>query len=513
MVAVVTACAMVATACGDGGSTAGSAGSGQPVASGAVGDQLTIALSAPPTTLDPAKARGQLNVFFDELAYEPLIVQASDGSFHPGLATSWHYVGTGNRDFTLELRPNVKFSDGTSLTAAGVVSYLNYLKANSGQESSLFASDTFTASGPLEVAIHASTPNPDFEYNLTQNLLGGDVISAAGLKNPAALGNQTFGAGPYQFAPAQSSSGSSYTFTPNPNYYDKSAVHWKKVVIQIIASPQSTLQALQTGQVDLALGVQSTLAAARKAGLTVTATQTVTSVVLADRAGSITKPLGDPQVRQALNYATDRASITNALFAGNKPTDQLSVPGGYAYDGSLDNAYPYDPDKAKQLLAAAGYPNGFAMNLLATDVGGFSLVAQALSQQWRKIGVDVTVSDVAGSTYIPQSLSGKSAAFIGNLVPQPIATEGSSQFLPAAQNNPERFADPTLLALYNSDVAETGAAKESLDRQIEAYLVHQAWFVPVVAQAVPFYAAKKITVAAISAQAGYVSLYDVQQAR
>jgi peptide/nickel transport system substrate-binding protein len=463
--------------------------------------------------LDPAKARGQFNIFFDQLAYEPLIVQNSDGSFHPGLATSWRYVGAGNRDFTLQLRPNVEFSDGTRLTAVGVVSYLTYLAHATGQESTLFAEDTFTASGPLAVTIQTTTPNPDLPYDLTQNLLGGDVISPAGLRNPAELGNKTFGAGPYQFAPTQSSAGSSYTFTPNPNYYDKAAVHWKKVVVEIIANAQSTLQALQTGQVDLALGVQSTLAAARQAGLTVTTAETVTAVVLADLSGSIDEPLGNVQVRKALNYATDRRAIANALFAGNKPTDQLTVPGGYAYDASLDNVYPYDPKKAKQLLAAAGYPNGFTMNVVATDVGGFSLLAQALSQQWREIGVNVEIADVAGSAYVTQILDGKTAAYVANLSPQPIATEGNTLFLPAAQDNPEHFVDPTLEGLYNTDLASTGAAKVALDQQIESYLVHQAWYVPVVAQGVPFYATRKITGTAVSAQASYVSLYDVQQAR
>jgi len=127
---------------------------------------------------------------------------------------------------------------------------------------------------------------------------------------------------------------------------------------------------------------------------------------------------------------------------------------------------------------------------------------------------DVKVTDIAnGSAYISQALSGKSAAFVANLSLQPVATQGNTLFLPTAAYNPEHASDATLLRLYNQDVAATGAEKESLDRQIESYLVHQAWFVPVVAQALPFYASKKITGTSVSAQAPYVCLYDVQPAR
>src|SRR5258708_11746718 len=116
-----------------------------------------------PATLDPAKAP-QNYAWFEELAYEPLIVQRSDGSLAPGLATSWSYTGTGNKIFVLHLRPGVKFPDGSPLTAQDVTADLRYVTTAAGQMSAFFAGDTFAATGPLTVTITTAKPNPDFPH-------------------------------------------------------------------------------------------------------------------------------------------------------------------------------------------------------------------------------------------------------------------------------------------------------------------------------------------------------------
>ncbi|HYU84802.1 MAG TPA: ABC transporter substrate-binding protein, partial [Kribbellaceae bacterium] len=339
----------------------------QPKPSGKVGDTLTVAYSSVPQTLDPAKTI-QNNSLYQALAYQPLIVRRSDGSLQPGLATSWRYVGD-NTQLELQLRSGVKFSDGSSLTAQVVADHFGYVLKSGGQFVPLFAGDTFTATGPLTVVIKTPKPNPDLPTLLTQDDVVGGVISPLGLKNTAKLGTQTSGAGPYMLDPAATVAGDHYTFVQNPYYYDKASVHWKKVVVRAITSPQATLNAMKTGQVDFAVGDASTLAAAKQAGLTVNMTPLLwTGVTLADRGGKTSKPLADVRVRQALNYATDRKAISSALFPdGGRPTSQLTVPGGYGYDEKLDDAYPYDVVKAKQLLAEAGYPAGFSLKIVTAD--------------------------------------------------------------------------------------------------------------------------------------------------
>jgi peptide/nickel transport system substrate-binding protein len=484
--------------------------------SAAVSGTLTVAVPAAPPTLDPTKSNGHAGIFFNELAYEPLILLGSDGSYRPGLASSWAYVGTGNTQFVLTLRQGVTFSDGSALTAQNVVDHFHYLATSSGQVAPLFAGDTFTATSPTQVTIKTAKPNPDLVYQLTQDVMAGQVISDPGLKNPAALGTKTYGAGPYELSDTQSSSGSQYTYVPNPHYYDKTAQHWKKVVIKIIASPQSTLQSMLNGQVDIAIGDQTTLAEAKQTGLarpSSTITSNVTGVTLADRGGKLSKPLGDKRVRQALNYATDRDAIVKALFPGNKPTVQMSVPGADGYDAGLEQTYPYDPAKAKALLAQAGYPNGLSFELTTTDANSQSLFAQALAKQWEAVGVKVKIHDIAqGNAYVAQALGGKTPAFTNNYAILPVATEGPNLFLPNAAYNPSHYSDPVLQDLYNQDIRTTGAAKKDLDKKIVAHLVNEAWFVPVVAQGLSFYSTKKVTGTDIAQNTPFLSLYDVRPA-
>jgi peptide/nickel transport system substrate-binding protein len=272
---------------------------------------------------------------------------------------------------------------------------------------------------------------------------------------------------------------------------------------------------MKTGQVDFAVGDASTVGAAKQAGLTVTMTPLLwTGVTLADRGAAIAKPLADVRVRQALNYATDRKAISSALFAGEgQPTSQLTVPGGYAYDKALDNAYPYDPDKAKTLLSQAGYPSGFSLKIVTADYQSMNLVAEALVQQWKKVGVTLQVTDRSDANqYSSEAFGAKYPAFMTIFGQQPIWTEGPSLFLPSALFNPFRSADSELQTLYDQAARATGSAKTAADQAVEGWLVHHAWFVPVVATGLPFYAAKTVTGTTVSPKAPLASIYEIQPA-
>lgn len=506
--AMTTAALMAVAACG--GHATGSA---QTEAAGSSGDVLTVgfALQAP-QTLDPGKT-AQNYEWLEQLAYEPLIVRRSDGRLTPGLATSWSYTGTGNTTFVLHLRSGVKFSDGSSLTAQGVAGDLRYVMRSGGQMAPFFTGDTITATDPLTVTIRTPQPDPDLPLLLTQDYVVGDVISPGALRSPASLGTRTFGAGPYTLDPAQTVTGDHYTYVPNPRYYDKATVHWKKVVVKIITDPQSMLNALKTGEVQVGNGDATTIGAAQQSGLTMASAPLLwTGVTLADRSGKVAKALADVRVRQALNYATDRGAIVNALFPGTgTPTSELTVPGGYGYDAALANAYPHDPAKAKQLLAAAGYPHGFTLKIVTGEYGQMNLVAQALAQQWKKVGVNLQVTDYANSNqYFSAAFGGSFPAFMTAFGQLPIWMEGPSLFLPPASFNPFHTASPGLAALYAQEARSSGTAQGALDRQIEAYLVHQAWFVPVVTTGLPFYATKAVTGIDTSAAAPLLELYEVR---
>src|SRR5579875_2806486 len=239
---VITAVVLLTAACSSGAGTANSS-NGASV--------LTLGSSYTPNSLDPAKINLAMQWYVDP-AYDPLIYMAPDGSLRPGLATSWNYVGSGNKVFELHLRPNVKFSDGSPLTADVLKANIDYFRRNGMATASLLTTvSSVEVVNPTTVRLTLSASDPVLPQVFTQLNVAGDIVSGPALKDPQKLATQTFGAGPYELDAAESSAGSRYTYVPNPNYWNKTAVHYKKIVIEYLANENSRLAALKTGQIDV----------------------------------------------------------------------------------------------------------------------------------------------------------------------------------------------------------------------------------------------------------------------
>jgi len=489
--------AATVTACGS--STTG-ASQGQ-------GDTLTVVSYSPPASMDPAKANVGSDNWFVNLTYDTVLRMREGGKVDAGLATKWGYVGDGNQTFDFTLRDGVKFADGTPVTAEAVAASLNYSRKNALNASWVSAIDSITATGPLTVRIHCSSPHPNVPHLLTQLLMVGSVISPKGLEDPAKLGTQSFGAGPYILDTANTASGDHYTYTPNPNYWDKSKIHWKKVVIKVIPNPNSALQAVKTGQADIINLNAGQVDTAKSGGLAITKSPAFfMGVNLADRDGTLAPQLKDVRVRQALNHAVDRQAITKAVVQEyGQPTDQISLPGLDSYAADYDNHYPYDVDKARKLLADAGYPDGFSLKMETQGMLGIDLVTQAVVQQWKQIGVNV---DVTTDTSIGQWLGnatskrfsalgfgyGGATGYLASLdwmLPHPTAF------------NPFATQDPEVTRRLAAAAAAPADRAPALYQDVMRYAVDQAWFVPVLRMdGIYAYNAKKLT--GFTAAPGYL---------
>jgi peptide/nickel transport system substrate-binding protein len=377
---VVTSLALAACGGGQGNSTGG-AGSAA----------LTVALSSAPNSLDPSQiAVGPFLNYMDP-AYATLLTRKADGTLGAGLADKWGYVGTGNTKFQLHLRAGVKFADGTPITATDVVNSFKYFVKGSGPGGAWFRPLTFATPDSSTVVINSPTPNPDMGALFTPAYVGGAIISPQGLKNPKKLASETFGAGPYVYSAAQSVSGDHYVYVPNKNFYDKSAVHFKKITVRVMPNVNSQVQALKSGQIDLMFGtpdVAPTIAGT-KSLTTLKKPTTWAGLFLLDRDGTVAKGLGDVRVRQALNFAIDRAAITKAVYGDyGTPVAQPAMPGYDGFSPAAEKMYPYDPAEAKKLLKAAGYRNGLT---IPVNYGSFdpstTKMVQAVQDQLAKVGV------------------------------------------------------------------------------------------------------------------------------
>src|SRR5690606_31175870 len=276
---------------------------------------------------------------------------------------------------------------------------------------------------------------------------------------------------------------------PNPHYWNPDGIRYDEVSIKVIPNPSTALSALRSGQVDVIQGDHTTAVSAREAGLEVAWTPLVfVGLAFADRDGSLLPPLGDLQLRQAINHALDRPALTAAILRDyGTPTEQIVPPGWDGYNEAT--FYAHDLERARELLAAAGYGDGFSLPVLTTPFANQEQVVLAIGDQLAQIGITLEITSEADtSIYVEKLVSGEFPAYGIGYGSQPIHLMGPGLFLPnAAVFNPRGSSDEQLQRLYDEAAAAAPDERAELERELVWWLVEQAWFAPVSIMPVYFY--------------------------
>lgn len=510
------------------GAAPGSAGAGSSAAGGnqaasmgitgtpVPGDTLTVGVQAPATSVNPATVDTAF-VQYTYTAYDSLTFRDSDGKITPMLAESWKYTDDKNTGFELTLRNGVTFSNGEKLDAAAVKGSLEYAKAAGGGNGVLLSSVTsITTPDAQTVRLTLNAPNPMLPEILSQSYGIGQIIAPEAVRNPKLLTvqNTSYGVGPYTLDPKNTVAGDHYTYNANPDYYAKGArQHYRKIVMKVIKEPAAAINALVTKQIDVLPGDPSQLPQATKAKLQIVALPFVwAGLNLLDRDGVVSKPLGNVKVRQAMNFAVDRASLTTALLGEyGTPTATITVPGGDGWSQRAADYYSYDVAKAKQLLAEAGYPNGFDLTCVVVPFAGQDTAGKAIAGQLKNIGVNVTFKTVSDAqSYVTAMNDKKTPCAVVGYGAQPMWLMGQGLFLPTATVfNGFKTNSPELVKLYNRAAASSGAERSTLNQQMQMYLVENAWFLPVAFSPVFYFAQPNIGGLKVSASAPTASLLDL----
>lgn len=366
----------------------------QSPATAASNNTLTLGFNTAPISLDPTKAAtGSWNLNYTLPLYATVLETDKNGKYVAGLAEKWGYTNKTNTAYSFTLRKGLKFSDGTALNAAAVVKSIDYFKTGSGPSNAYFKDLTLKAKDAYTVTITSKVPNPMLDFLLSNRIIGSGIINPKVIATPEKLSSDSYGAGAYVLDEKKTIPNSVYVYTPNKYYYNQAAIKFKTITIKVITNVDAALQALKTGQIDVMSGSVSTVdAAKRTSGVKVgVAANNWNGLFLIDRNGEVTKPMGDVRVRQALNYAVDRVAITKAVYgAYGTPTAVPGLPGVLGYDAALEKTYSYNPTKAKQLLAAAGYANGFDLpvNYTGFDPQNAKMV-EAIAGQLAAVGVNL----------------------------------------------------------------------------------------------------------------------------
>ena len=470
--AAVAVLSLTLAACGGGSGDSGGGGS-----SPASSTTLTLGVIAPVTTFEAANMVFAYEAPYGQAVYDTLLRADPQNNVGPGLATEWSY-NADNTILTMTLRSDVTFSDGTKFDAD--VAAQNLIRFRDG------TSPLKQYLSRIKDAIAVDTTH--LEITLTESdpaLLVSLTTVASYQESPKAFTSPDVkttpvGSGPYRLDLADTVVGSSYAFTKNPDYWDKESQHYEKLVLKVYSDPTAMTNALRGKQLNGAQLVSNdALDQIEAAGYTLNPLEVDwTGLFLIDRAGEMNPALGDVKVRQAINYAIDAQGMLDSYGKGQgTQTGQIFPPSSAAYDPTLDSRYAFDPAKAKQLLAEAGYSDGFTLEMATTPLVSPTLWT-LIQSQLKDVGITVNLTD-AGNNYVTDIFVPKYPVYwLQNQLGTDWQTINYS-LTPDAPNNPFHSTDPKVEELIEKvHEADTQDVADAAAKELNAYIVEQAWFAP-----------------------------------
>ncbi|MBI3978008.1 MAG: hypothetical protein HY331_07475 [Chloroflexi bacterium] len=355
------------------------------------GGILRYGLSTDPPHLDPHVSSGYAADLVKGTIYGLLIRPGLKLELVPDLAESWERPD--DKTYIFHLRKNVKWHDGTDFTSGDVKATLERIldpKTGAGARTPLRAIKTVEATDPLTVKVSLSGPDASF----LNALMSPSVIIAqkALIDKGADLKTQVIGTGPFKLVERQQ--GVSIKLTRNEQYYVPDRVYLDGITFTPYPDDTARTSALRTGAVDMIDYVPWKDMAA--------ISNDKSLALYSDKDGGMMwvefrmdrPPLDNQKVRQAISLGIDRQAVLDTVFfsrgrlLGGLPTPPWML----SYSADRQSGYLTNVDKAKQLLAEAGFPNGFKTTMLSTSTYGMHKnTAEVVQASLRKIGIDMTL--------------------------------------------------------------------------------------------------------------------------
>ena len=325
--------------------------------------------------------------------YDSLLRQNADGSYSPGLAKS--ATATDPQTVVIELKPGIKFSDGTPLDADAVKFSIERTIAakNVGAvRAELNEVESVTVDSPTKLTIKLKTPIAGQFYNL---LSQGEtfVVSPTAVNSGTPLDQKPVGAGPFvleSYTPEQKA-----VFKKNPNYFEKDKIKLSGVELiqttQAGVDPQAPINSLLDGITNAAqmAGLSGT-EALTSGGIKVDVKPSETTAIYTALCKS-KPPFDNLKVRQAINYAVDRDQINQLLYQGtSQPMWGHWTKDSAYFNPKLDGYYAYNPKKAKKLLKEAGVEN-LTYDMYSNLTPDTTRVGDIIKEQMAAAGITVNL--------------------------------------------------------------------------------------------------------------------------
>ncbi len=441
----------------DGGSEPTAAGSGELPE----GNSVTVGIAQDVSNLDPqlAQTAGIREVLFN--IFEGLVKAGPDGSVAPAVASDYKLSEDGTT-YTFTLREGVTFHNGEAVTAEDVVYSLERCAGSENDGTPLVSAfsnvSKIEAVDGSHVAVTLAEPSTEFINSLTAAIIpkgSGPTITT-----------DLIGTGPFKFV----------SYTPQDNlvmekydgYWDKEkAASLDKVTFKVVPDVNAMVVGLKSGTLDMVVHLPNTLLKEVEEGFTVH--QNTMNIVQALYLNNAVEPFDNELVRQAMYYAIDVKEIIEFVCNGaGVATGTSMYPNQEKYFmPELAENYPHDVEKARELLAQAGYPDGFSMTITApSNYTQHMDTAQVLIEQLKEVGITAELEPVEWETWVNDVYRGRNyqSTVCGIAADDMTAREMLVRYMSDNKKNFIAFNDPE----YDDVMARAMAATDD-GEQTELY--------------------------------------------
>ena len=457
--------------CGDGSKDPGGQGNNGKTGEPVKGGEITVGIAQDlDDSLDPHQtvAAGTREVLFN--IFEGLVKPNSDGEMIPAVAEKYTLSEDGTT-YAFTLREGVKFHNGQTVTAEDVVYSINRCAAvPEGQEKPLVAA--FSAVKSVEaldektVAVTIAQRDLEFISYMTAAIIPADYEN----QDTAPVGT-----GPFRFV----------SRTPQQDFVmERFEDYWgapawlDKVTYKICENADALVMNLNGGSIDLCAHLTSAQASQLNQNFQVL--EGTMNLVQAIYLNNQAKPFDNQLVRQALCYAIDRQGIMDMVADGHGTAVGSSIYPAFTkyFLPELVDKYPHSVEKAKELLAQAGYPNGFDMTIsVPNNYQPHMDTAEVVAEQLREAGIRVTIQPVEWSTWLDTIYNGRQfqATVVGVDAANMTARAMLERFTSDYGKNFINYNNPAYDALFQQAInAQDEATQTDLYKQMEAMLADTA---------------------------------------
>ena len=457
--------------CGDGSKDPGGQGNNGKTGEPVKGGEITVGIAQDlDDSLDPHQtvAAGTGEVLFN--IFEGLVKPNSDGEMIPAVAEKYTLSEDGTT-YTFTLREGVKFHNGQTVTAEDVVYSINRCAAvPEGQEKPLVAA--FSAVKSVEaldektVAVTIAQRDLEFISYMTAAIIPADYEN----QDTAPVGT-----GPFRFV----------SRTPQQDFVmERFEDYWgapawlDKVTYKICENADALVMNLNGGSIDLCAHLTSAQASQLNQNFQVL--EGTMNLVQAIYLNNQAKPFDNQLVRQALCYAIDRQGIMDMVADGHGTAVGSSIYPAFTkyFLPELVDKYPHSVEKAKELLAQAGYPDGFDMTIsVPNNYQPHMDTAEVVAEQLREAGINVTIQPVEWSTWLDTIYNGRQfqATVVGVDAANMTARAMLERFTSDYGKNFINYNNPAYDALFQKAInAQDEAEQTDLYKQMETMLADTA---------------------------------------